>query len=686
MSAFGVQGRRLGLGVALVALTLLVGTSGYTRERSPAEARRLASAWLQRVLPAFGKQASGVCLATSSAGTVFDREGNRCLAFVLKLRPVGFVLVAAEERVGDVLGFSTESDFVANDVPRYALLALVRRDVELRLRAVGARGARGIRPLRRLALAEPGQIYGPYLTTRWGQGNVGGEPVFNLYSPNHWPVGCVATALAQVLDYYRWPRHGQGTHLVNEDDVGVLRVNFDSTWYDWGAMLDDYSLPGVTLRNKEAVGLLSFHCAVALDTDFERSGSTASVRRIPVAASRYFRTGASYLAGNAENLFTTLRKEMVAGRPAVVALSTNSGAGHAAVVDGYFEHNGFYHLNLGWYGQNNGWYDLAGSFNVSGYSVVDGVAVEILPVPEVSDSTRFVAPDTICVRWFHSARLEAATYELQLATSRMGPWETVAVDSDTVAFVDVSPWLYGQRPVGTVWLRVRAQVGDEWSGWSARQPFKLRPDRKLIFAVTLGDRQLGPDESVVVRGSIPPLAGTINSAPFEGPDSLGVYRLTVAFDYAHVGELLKYRFAIAGPGTFEMEVHNREVVIGPEEVQPLPVAVFNQFGAVVRGGRHAGLPKTLELKVYPNPSSGRLVLEYSIPQACRVWLRIYNVLGQEVFRPLSGQRRSAGRYRLRLDLAGLLAEETAAPLPTGVYLIRLGTGTRVVTAKVLYVR
>ncbi len=686
MSAFGAQSRRFGFRAALVALTLLVSASGYARERSPAEARRLAAAWLERVLPALGKQVSGVRLATSSAETVHEGEGNRCLAFVLSLRPVGFVLVAADERIGDVLGFSTESDFVAEDVPQNALLALVRRDVELRLRAVGAEDARGIQPLHGLALAEPGQIYGPYLTTKWGQGNVGGEPVFNLYTPNHWSVGCVATALAQVLHYYQWPWHGQGEHLYNEDDAGVLRVNFDSTWYDWDAMLDDYSLPDVTLRNKEAVGLLSFHCAVALDTDFERTGSTASVRKIPVAASRYFRTGASYLRGNAENLFTTLRKEMVAGRPAVVALSTSSGAGHAAVVDGYFEHNGFYHLNLGWYGQNNGWYDLAGSFNVSGYSVVDGVAFGILPVPEVGDSTRFVATDTICVSWFYSARLDTATYELQLATSRTGPWETVAVDSDTVALVNVSPWLYGQRPVGTVWLRVRARVGDVWSGWSEFSPFKLRPDRKLIFAVTLGDRQLGPGEVVVMRGSIPPLAGTINSPPFDGPDSLGVYRLTVAFDYSHVGELLKYRFAIAGPGTFEMEDRNREVVIGPEELQPLPVATFNQFSAVVSGGRHAELPESLELKVYPNPSHGRLALEYSIPRAGRVWLRIYNVLGQEVLRLLDGQRRNAGRYRLRLDLAGLSGEGSATPLPAGVYLIRLSAGTQVATAKVVYVR
>ena len=563
-------------------------------------------------------------------------------------------------------------------------MSLVRCDVALRLEAVERGAVRKGRQAEALGAAQPGQIYGPYLSTRWGQGNVGGQPVFNLYTPYHWPVGCVATALAQVLRYYNWPRHGQGEHLYNEDDAGTLRANFDSTWYDWSAMLDDYSVPDVLPVNREAAGLLSYHCAVALDTDFERTGSTASVRKVPSAVSRYFRAGARYVQGNSQELFATLRREMVAGRPAVVALSTSSGAGHAAVVDGYFEHNGFYHLNLGWYGKNNGWYDLAGSFDVSGYSVVDGATLEILPVPEISDSTRFAGTDTIRVCWLTSPRLSRGFYELQLATQRLGDWQTVAADSDTVAFVDVSPWLNAERPVGTVYLRVRARYGDLWSGWSELKSFKLRPDRKLVFRVTLGGRQLAPGESVVMRGSIPPLAGSINSPPFEGPDSLGVYRLTVAFDYSHVGEVLKYRFAIAGPSTFEMETRNREVVIGPEEVQVLPVAVFNQFGTSVTEERPLTQPKDLKLSVYPNPARSTVAVVWTVPKAARVRLDLFNTLGQKVASLAKGTFAERGRRSLRFDLSALRIEGGAQRLPAGVYFLRLRAGSRVATAKVLY--
>ena len=71
---------------------------------------------------------------------------------------------------------------------------------------------------------------------------------------------------------------------------------------------------------------------------------------------------------------------------------------------------------------------------------------------------------------------------------------------------------------------------------------------------------------------------------------------------------------------------------------------------------------------YPNPFGSSTTITYSLPEEGYVDLRVYNVLGQEVQRLMSGSRTS-GFYRMNWDGTA----SGGAPLPAGVYLLRMRT-------------
>ncbi|MFO7639097.1 MAG: hypothetical protein R6X14_07380 [bacterium] len=93
---------------------------------------------------------------------------------------------------------------------------------------------------------------------------------------------------------------------------------------------------------------------------------------------------------------------------------------------------------------------------------------------------------------------------------------------------------------------------------------------------------------------------------------------------------------------------------------------LNPGGGMLGGpmARPAALPRAPELTAAPNPFAGRAELRFSLPQAGRARLVLYDVAGR-VARRLLDEERPAGSHRLTLSSAGLAR---------GVYLARLTLG------------
>lgn len=155
------------------------------------------------------------------------------------------------------------------------------------------------------------------------------------------PTGCVATAFAQIMAYYKYPQSGTGSNCYTHSKYGQLCADFANTVYNWDNTTDeDYKL-------------LSFHVGVAMDMNYcgDQYGSIPSKSGYSNALVNYFKYHRTN--GSTESYF--IRNEIDKLRPVYVELPGDPG--HAVVVDGY-DSDGLFHINFGWGGHHNGYYML----------------------------------------------------------------------------------------------------------------------------------------------------------------------------------------------------------------------------------------------------------------------------------------------------------------------------------------
>ena len=212
------------------------------------------------------------------------------------------------------------------------------------------------------------------ITTLWGQ-----EAPFNAwcptaegeicedYSPDvaHCDVGCVATAVAQMIYYYRYPRQASGEYDFFIGDQQA-HTAFSST-FDWDNMLDYYK-DGYNEAQGRAVAQLSYHCGLISMMNYGTNASGSSNQNAIYGLINHF--------GYSDELHYVVRTdysepqwmeliytELNAGRPILytgVQVDFVQGivGGHSFIIDGYDE-NGLVHVNWGWQGKANGYYDVA---------------------------------------------------------------------------------------------------------------------------------------------------------------------------------------------------------------------------------------------------------------------------------------------------------------------------------------
>ena len=194
------------------------------------------------------------------------------------------------------------------------------------------------------------------------------------------PTGCVATALAQIMAYHKFPNTGKGNHCYTHPRYGQQCADFKNTNYNWNNPTnDDYEL-------------LSYHIGVATEMNYcgSKDGSSPSRSNYQEILEIYF--GYSMRYGTRDMKY--IKTEIDEMRPVYLELYGNPG--HAVVVDGYKDDN-FLHLNFGWGGQANGYYMMnTNSTFWVGYTFGTNLGTNIFysPTPFVinnSDSLALVA-------------------------------------------------------------------------------------------------------------------------------------------------------------------------------------------------------------------------------------------------------------------------------------------------------
>jgi hypothetical protein len=216
------------------------------------------------------------------------------------------------------------------------------------------------------------------ITSQWGQDApysywcpTGYGEICDDYTPDvvHCCVGCVATALAQLTRYYRFPDHASGTanFLIGNQNAST---SFDAT-FDWDNMLDSYPEGQYTETQGRAAALLSYVCGLISYMNYATNESGSSNVAGLAGAQNYF----GY-SKDAEIVVRTdysepewmdmVYNELSHRRPlyyqgVYVNFDPTVGlmaAGHSFLIDGYNE-QGLVHVNWGWYGNYDGYFDIA---------------------------------------------------------------------------------------------------------------------------------------------------------------------------------------------------------------------------------------------------------------------------------------------------------------------------------------
>lgn len=360
----------------------------------------------------------------------------------------GFVLVAADDCVRPILGYSLTDSF-ADTLPEHIASWLQGYADEIALlRSRGVAPSSLVRDEWETLLKDNGEgplyavVVSPLLTTTWKQGSP-----YNTMCPtdtlNRKTIsGCVAVALAQVMKYWNHPLHGEGSYSYSTANCGTMSANFAAATYDWANMPNTLTSVSPSV-NINAVATLIYHAGVAAKMKYGYSSSsattTSSNNLSTITGERALRTHFKYdkalhsVSRDAvgDSVFTALlEEELLAGRPVIFSGHDVSG-GHAFVCDGG-NNAGLYHFNWGWGGYCDGFYQIGalnpapggeGGNATSHYNLENKMIIGIQPdtvaagnytltaLPNVSGGGSYAYGDTVTLTAMSSGGLRFARWD-----------------------------------------------------------------------------------------------------------------------------------------------------------------------------------------------------------------------------------------------------------------------------------
>ena len=210
----------------------------------------------------------------------------------------------------------------------------------------------------------------PLIRSKWGQTAAGGYNCYNYYTPNNYPDGCVATAMAQLMRYWRYPSAGIGqiTRTVKVNGANQTKTTLGGNGtggaYNWDSMPFTPSTSAYNLSQWQMIGSLCFDAGVCVSMMYSSSGSGAYMSYARDALANNFMYSNAiyrYINGGASSGLwdLILRSNLAGGYPVLLGID-NATSGHAVVCDGFGYSSGtlYYHINMGWGGTDDAWYNL----------------------------------------------------------------------------------------------------------------------------------------------------------------------------------------------------------------------------------------------------------------------------------------------------------------------------------------
>ena len=354
---------------------------GFAISRTSSEALSIANAFCQKSQSSSKRASTGATTLTlaytCTNGIATRSSSGNAYYYVFNIGDNnGFVIVSGDDRAKEILGYSNSGSFDINSLPANftAWLGFYQKELNVLMSQPETTATSATTSLTDTRQTSYAASVAPLLGgIQWNQGS----PYNNLCPVNtatskNCVTGCVATAMAQVMKYHKWPVSGTGSNTYTSSTLKKkLTVDFSKTTYDWANMTETYSSSSTADQNL-AVATLMYHAGVSVNMDYGES-SSASTMDMAKALISYFGYDSNlqfYMRDfySRSEWVDLLKKELNAQRPVFYGGVSTDG-GHQFVCDGY-DSNDLFHFNWGWGGSSDGYFELSalnpGSLGIGG--------------------------------------------------------------------------------------------------------------------------------------------------------------------------------------------------------------------------------------------------------------------------------------------------------------------------------
>lgn len=396
-------------GSLLIPIVVMAGPRSFQQAKAIAEkqAALLGVTIDQKAMTKARKQGSkGEITLSQESYYVFPNANSK-----------GFTIVSGDDRLPEIVGYSSQGSYDENNLPE-GFISFMKAYQNL-YNKVNLGDAEALKNLAEIkawrnkknASAASTSAVAPLLgNIEWDQ-----TSPYNNMCPRYDSVhvaatGCVATAMAQVMAYYKYPKQLKAdipgyVNRWNGIPMEIPTITREEGVYDWDNMLPKYNKEAnATQQQKDAVAKLMYHCGAAVQMNYGPE-SAASVSASKLA--KYFGYDADLMMDLNRATFTLdkwmqiIDTELAAGRPVLYGGQASDG-GHQFICDGK-DGEGLYHINWGWSGSQNGYFDLSllnpekggtGSGNsTEGYNRLCSMTIGIAPDNGVVDAPLATVPD-----------------------------------------------------------------------------------------------------------------------------------------------------------------------------------------------------------------------------------------------------------------------------------------------------
>lgn len=302
----------------------------------------------QQVFQPFSLHRASSSLSHNVGFYVFNDEAN-----------CRFVIVSGDKRQHETLGSSENGMFDPSDVPcgLQTMLEQYAKEYAYLQRTPVDKSAQRTESSNRRAYSN----VSPLIKTQWGQGSP-----YNDQCPyakgSRCVTGCVATAMAQVMNYYQFPERGEGTvkRIPGQNKLSSDALNLSANAFDWSSMQGLQKITSSSSTSaKSAVAYLMKACGYAVKMDYgtinQGSGAYAGIYVVPALTGYFGYKTTAVVKTRANNYYSwesVIQEELSNGRP-IIYCGFGSG-GHCFILDGYQSSSGKYHFNWGWNGSYDG--------------------------------------------------------------------------------------------------------------------------------------------------------------------------------------------------------------------------------------------------------------------------------------------------------------------------------------------